>query len=205
MRSAADMHIHGFSTRAINIAHRTRQRFGALAFQLLLLPVLRLLLLCAGPMLFLCETPAQLNFSALHFNLVLLRLSKKAPCVSGLELSLSWGFDSVASSDGLGFFAAMVGVDCNPIGGASAGNRVHLTRGIVGRRLQGKESVVGTYLTWGQERLESMARAVVLWEWRRTTGLGKELACLTVHEGPAIADSKVAGRNPASRFSRQKM
>lgn len=130
MFPAADMHFHGSLTDNLNIAHWTRQNFGILVllplplFVVLLPPVLR-----TGPTLLLCETLAQLFFSALPFTLFyFFGLSTKVLPVSGPDLTFSWGLESSASSGGLHLFAAIVRADCIPIDGAGADDWVHIRR-----------------------------------------------------------------------------
>lgn len=97
--------------------------------------------------------------------------------MSGLALSLCCGFDSIASFDGLCFFAAKVGADCVPVDGASFNEWIHITRGVFGQLVQEKESAVDFYLKWDQKRRRRVARALVLWEWRLTGRLDKEMTC----------------------------
>lgn len=82
--------------------------------------------------------------------------------MSGRELSLSWEFDSSASFDCLEFFAAVVGVDCVPVEGASVDDWVHIEQGIAGRRLQRKMGDVHFYLKWRQKPRERFSRAEVV-------------------------------------------
>lgn len=55
-------------------------------------------------------------------------------------------FDSTASFDGLGFFAAMAGVYWVPVGGTNVGDWDLIARKNAGRHLQGKKSDVSLYL-----------------------------------------------------------
>lgn len=150
MRPDGDMHIHAFLTGAFHIAHRACQLFGILALPCL--PLLR-----SGSTLFFREALAQLDILELLFSLHSFGLSTKGLRVSSLELSFRWCLDSSASFDGLGFFSAMVGDDCVPVDGASVGDWVHISRGVAGRRLQGKESGGNLYLKQGQKRREGAA------------------------------------------------
>lgn len=115
-----------------------------------------------GLTLFFCETLAQLIFSVPLFNSLFFSLSKKSLQMSGLEPSLSWGFDNSASFDGSGFFAAMVEADCVLVDEASVGDWVHITMGSAGRSLRGKKNGVHFYSEWQQKRRRRMAGVVFL-------------------------------------------
>lgn len=97
MRFEISMHIHDYRTSAFDVDHQTRQysRFLAfLRFSVVLQP---------GSTLFFCQTLAQLLFAALLFSSILLGLSTRGLLVNSREHYLSWGLDSSASLDGLGF------------------------------------------------------------------------------------------------------
>lgn len=143
MRSATDMHVHSSLARAFDIVHQARQQTGILAF--LHLPLLgpRSLLPWSIYTLFFCRKLAQLDIFVLFFSFSFVGLSIKVLRVSGLELPLSWGFDSSASFACLGFFAAMIGDEGVFFDGASVGDWVFLARRVVGRHSQGKERSAG--------------------------------------------------------------
>lgn len=95
----------------------------------------------------------------------------------------------------------MVQADCARADDASAGDWIHIMQGTVGRNLQGKESGVNFYFKEGQKRLETMARAEVLWEQRRTIRLDKDATRLIVCDGLAIGGSKVARKHLVTIFA----
>lgn len=135
MPPAEDVHIHGILTDGLDIVHRALQRFRILAVVCLPLLVLRFQLLRPGPLLFSWEAMVQLDLSALRFGPYFFGVSTKLLRVSGLYLTLCSGFDRSASFDALGSFAAVVGVDCVWVDGASVGDGIHIIRGIVGTNL----------------------------------------------------------------------
>lgn len=135
MGPAANLHIHGFLTGAYSTAHSARHRSRNLTLPRISLPVLRLPLLRTGPTPSFCETLEELSISTFLFKPLFLGLPTTALEVSGPEPSLSWGFDTSASFDGFGFFAAMIGVNCVPVDGASVDNWVYIRWRAVGRHL----------------------------------------------------------------------
>lgn len=101
--------------------------------------------------MFFCETWPPLDSSAHLYNPFLLVFLTNVLGISGLDLSLSWGSERLASFDGLGFFVALVGDDCFTVDGTSVSDWVHITQRIVGRYLQGKEKGVDFCLKYGQK------------------------------------------------------